>query len=66
MTTRQIATYYNSQTNSDKAHSFTNPNSRFGVFFCCCLLKILSWRHHLSGRPTIPVLLTGKSIYHHS
>lgn len=62
MTTYKIATCHNSLTNGEKAHSATNPGLQLGDFYITCQLMILSWRHHLSGRPTTPVTITGHLI----
>lgn len=55
MTKAKIATYYNSLAKGKKAYSASNQSLIPRYFFTICQLKILSWRHNISGRPAIPV-----------
>ena len=59
MTKVIIATYYNSLAKRKNASSAPHQSLIPRDFFTLCHLKILSWQHNISGRPTVPREATG-------
>ena len=55
MTKAKIATYYNSLTKGKNASLAPHQKHSPRAYFTLCHLKILSWQHNISGRPTVPV-----------